>query len=74
MGKLSYEQMRHLAELGDGSGKLTIKNRDGKVLKPAIKKWGGTSTPMLGCMTVHVNGSLHNGVRRSLAESGLRVR
>jgi hypothetical protein len=40
MGKLTYEQMRHLAELGDGPGKLTIKNRAGKVLRPALKKWG----------------------------------
>jgi len=38
--KLTYEQMRHLAELGDGPGKLTIKNRAGKVLRPALKKWG----------------------------------
>ena len=40
--KLTYEQMRHLAELGEGPGKLTIKNRAGQVLRPAIKKWGET--------------------------------
>lgn len=44
MVKLTYEQMRHLAELGDG-GKLTVKNREGKVLKPTLKKWGPNANP-----------------------------
>ena len=34
MTKLTYEQFRHLASLGDPSGQLTIKNRKGKVVRP----------------------------------------
>ena len=40
MTKLTYEQFRHLASLGDPSGQLTIKNRKGKVVRPTVKTWG----------------------------------
>ena len=43
MVKLSYEQMRQLSEIGEG-GKLAIKNRDGKVLRPTLKKWHQSQT------------------------------
>ena len=39
MGKLTYEQMRHLADLGSDGGRLTVKNKKGLVLKPTLKKW-----------------------------------
>ena len=39
MGKLTYDQMRHLADLGTDGGRLTIKNKKGLVLKPTLKKW-----------------------------------
>ena len=45
MVKLTYEQMRRLAEVGDGPQNLSIKNRDGKVLRPTLKKWGLNATP-----------------------------
>ena len=38
--KLTYEQMRELANLGDPTGKVPIKNRKGRVLRPVIKQWG----------------------------------
>ena len=38
--KLSYEQLRHLASLGDPSGQLTVKNRKGQVIRPSLKQWG----------------------------------
>ena len=38
--KLSYEQLRHLASLGDSSGQLCVKNRKGQVLRPNLKQWG----------------------------------
>ena len=38
--KLPYEQMRELANLGDPTGKVPIKNRKGLVLRPVIKQWG----------------------------------
>ena len=66
MVKLTYEQMRSLAELGDDPGKHTIKNRDGKVVRPRVKKWGTSSktmTPSLGCTTVPINGSQDHCVR-----------
>ena len=72
MTKLTYEQMRHLAEIGDGPGKHTIKNRDGKVLQPKVKKWGTsskTTMPSLGCTTVPINGSYHHCVRRGIGKS-----
>ena len=40
MTKLTYEQLRHLASLGDPSGQLAIKNRKGKVVRPNVKTWG----------------------------------
>ena len=45
MVKLTYEQMRHLAELGDSGGRLTVKNRLGKVLQPTLKRWGRNESP-----------------------------
>ena len=75
MVKLTYEQMRHLSELGNHPDKLTITNRHGKVLRPTMKKWTTASTPTahtLGCATVSINGSqgsqdhgLRRGVRKS---------
>ena len=38
--KLTYEQMRELAKLGDPTGKIPIKSRKGVVLRPVIKQWG----------------------------------
>ena len=38
--KLTYEQLRHLASLGDPSGQLTVKNRKGQVVRPTVKTWG----------------------------------
>ena len=38
--KFTYEQLRHLASLGDPSGQLTVKNRKGKVVRPTVKTWG----------------------------------
>ena len=45
MVKVTYEQMRRLAKVGDGPQNLSIKNRDGKVLRPTLKKWGLNATP-----------------------------
>ena len=52
--KLTYEQMRHLAELSDPPGRHQVKNRKGIVLRPPLKKWGrnhletkSTSSPAL---------------------------
>ena len=42
--KLTYEQMRHLAELGDGEGRITLKNKKGVTLKPTLKKWHQSQT------------------------------
>ena len=54
MTKLTYEQMRHLSELGDGPGKLTI-TKDGKVLRPIQKKWGqGQTAKGTGFMSMAV--------------------
>ena len=36
--KLTYDQMRHLSELDEGS-KVVVKNKKGVVLKPTRKKW-----------------------------------
>ena len=38
--KLSYEQLRHLASLGNPSGQLTVKKRKGQVIRPSLKQWG----------------------------------
>ena len=38
--KLTYEQTRELAKLGDPTGKVPIKNHKGQVLRPVIKQWG----------------------------------
>ena len=43
--KLSYEQMRMLSEIGDPGGRVVVKNRAGKVLQPALKKWGRNASP-----------------------------
>ena len=48
MVKFTYEQMRHLSEIGDGPLKLTVTGKDGKVLRPALKKWNPASKPT-GC-------------------------
>ena len=45
MVKLSYEQMRMLSEIGDAGGRVVVKNRAGKVLQPALKKWGRNASP-----------------------------
>lgn len=38
--KLTYEQMRHLAQLGPStSDRITVKNKKGHVLKPSVHKW-----------------------------------
>ena len=83
MVKLSYEQMRRLAELGDDGGKLTVKNRQGKVLRPALKQWkappplghssffGRTEAhpaPVLRCSSVAINGSSDQGLRRCVGK------
>ena len=36
--KFTYEQLRHLADLGNAPGALQIKNRKGKVINPAKGK------------------------------------
>ena len=75
MGKLTYEQMRSLADLGTvDSGKLTIKNKQGHVIRTPLRKW--TNGPMLhACTSVPINGesqgSKHYGVRRGVRESGM---
>ena len=90
MVKLSYEQMRRLAELGEDGGKLTIKNREGKVLRPALKQWNaspppghssffgvgtvGLPAPTLKCASVLSNGSHDQGLRRCLGKGRMRVR
>jgi hypothetical protein len=38
MGKLTYEQMRVLAQLGQSNDRIVLKNRKGQILKPAIHK------------------------------------
>ena len=40
MPKLTYEQMRHLSELGAPEGRLVLKNRKGVNLKSQLSKWG----------------------------------
>ena len=40
MGKLTYEQLRLIATGAPDGGKLVIKNRQGVILRPKIKKWG----------------------------------
>jgi hypothetical protein len=47
MGKLAYDQMRHLADLGSDGGRLTIKNKKGIVLKPTVKKWHQSQREMV---------------------------
>ena len=90
MGKLTYEQMRQLAELGDDGGRVVIKNREGKVLRPALKQWKGSHpaghssffgvgatglpAPTLKCASVLSNGSHDQGVRRGLGKGRMRVR
>ena len=37
--KLTYEQMRELAKVGDPTGKVPIKNHKGRVLRPTTKQW-----------------------------------
>ena len=77
MGKLTYEQMRRLADVGEDSGKLTVKNKQGHVIRTPLRKW--TNGPMLhACTSVPINGgsqgskgSKHCGVRRSVRESGM---
>jgi hypothetical protein len=44
MTKLTYEQMRQLSELGDPSGRLTIKDKKGHVLKTPERKWHQSPT------------------------------
>ena len=53
MTELTYEQMRHLSEIGEASGRLVLKNRKGVILKKQINKWdlsplGTKSTSMVG--------------------------
>lgn len=47
--KLTYEQMRELAKLGDPTGKIPIKNRKGVVLRPVIKQWGQSQKTRYMC-------------------------
>lgn len=51
MGKLTYDQMRHLADLGTDGGRLTIKNKKGVVLKPTLKKWHQSQKAMVFTFT-----------------------
>ena len=37
--KLTYEQMRALAQLGPSNDRILLKNKKGQILKPAIDKW-----------------------------------
>ena len=37
--KLTYEQLRMLAQLGPANEKIVLKNRKGQTVKPAIDKW-----------------------------------
>ena len=37
--KLTYEQMREMAKVGDPTGKVPIKNQKGRVLRPTTKQW-----------------------------------
>ena len=54
MGKLTYEQMRGLADLGAADpDKLTIKNKKGHVVRQPARRW--TNGPMLhACTTVPI--------------------
>jgi hypothetical protein len=36
--KFTYEQLRHLADLGNAPGAIQIKNRKGKVISPKKSK------------------------------------
>ena len=72
--KLTYEQMRSLADLGAADpGKLTIKNKHGHVVHTPLKRW--TNGPMLHAWTsVPINGpqgSKHHGVRRGKRKGGM---
>ena len=71
--KLTYEQMRSLADIGEGPGKLAIKNKQGHVIHTPLKRW--TNGPMLhACTSVPINGthgSKHHGVRRGKRKGGL---
>ena len=37
--KLTYEQMRMLAQLGPSNDRIVVKNKKGRILKPLIHKW-----------------------------------
>ena len=52
--KLTYEQMRQLADIGDTPTKLTVKNKKGKTLTPYLKKMG--TKPVDGDNRIHVYG------------------
>ena len=73
MGKLTYEQMRGLADLGAADpDKLTIKNKAGHVIRHPVKRLA--NGPMAhACTSVAINGgrqgSKHHGVRRSVRKS-----
>jgi hypothetical protein len=60
MVKLTYEQMRHLAELGDGGGKMPIKNRKGVTLKPTLKKWQSQTKMEIGSTSSEVPQKQHH--------------
>ena len=69
--KLTYEQMRHLAELGDGDSKLTIKNKKGQVIRQTSKQWVAGTSALHACTSASVNGSKgsqHHGVRRRVGK------
>ena len=37
--KLTYEQMRMLAQLGPSNDRIVLKNKTGRLLKPPMSKW-----------------------------------
>ena len=37
--KLTYDQLRQLSQIGSTEGRIIVKNKKGKILKPPLNKW-----------------------------------
>ena len=62
MPKLTYEQMRHLSELGAPEGRLVLENRKGVILKSQLSKWGNPlETKSTSTAGAHLPYPVHSG-------------
>ena len=56
MGKLTYDQMRNLADIGAADpGKVVLKNKKGHVLQQPVRRW--TKGMPQTCSTVAIHSS-----------------